>query len=180
MDNNNRSLHRSFAEIQQRTNILTDSMEVCKEFHEQYNNVMVNNVFADWTREDKARFLISKEEYHDFEHFLRIMKYELAIEKYHIRADHHQQQHPFSDDPNGVLSIQVIEVLERMIHNYLLSHTQAWCRIHTNRDAAEENMLIKTEIDLEVVQMDHTRETEFRQVHVRRSENYERNLLRPN
>ncbi|KAI9258012.1 hypothetical protein BDA99DRAFT_539027 [Phascolomyces articulosus] len=86
------------------------------------------------TQED-IKALALKEEHHAFEHFLRITKYQLAIEKYHVVAG-------ISPGDSQILHVDIIKSLEKIIEDYLSSHPKAFCHSHQHRDSEEMHLLI--------------------------------------
>ncbi|KAI9257983.1 hypothetical protein BDA99DRAFT_561429 [Phascolomyces articulosus] len=134
---------RSFEDLQQLISDLKtqirDGIQRYMDYSDLYKEMITNNRLAEQTTRSQGEFLVLKEGHHAFEHFLRKVRYELVIERFHIIAELMEKE------PRYSFSLDLIELLEEEIQEYLLSNAHIGCVLHSNSDAQERNLTIRVQ-----------------------------------
>ncbi|KAI9257992.1 hypothetical protein BDA99DRAFT_561437 [Phascolomyces articulosus] len=69
--------------------IIEKSMKTFSNYPDRFKDMITNRKLSQCTPEGRYQFNVLKEGHHEFEHFLRTVKYQVAIEKYNIAAWQH-------------------------------------------------------------------------------------------
>ncbi|KAI9250882.1 hypothetical protein BDA99DRAFT_541536 [Phascolomyces articulosus] len=158
---------RTFEELVQWINDLTvrihRMLQLYSAYPQLFEVMVVQNDLPHQTLDNQNKFLLLKQEHHVFEHFLRTIKYELAIERYNLtralsQCAPEQLQH----------SLDTIQPLEFMIHDYLVQNgctLSSFCQSHLNQDTEEANIIIESQSELKNMRDCINREKQFMEAH---------------
>ncbi|KAI9258044.1 hypothetical protein BDA99DRAFT_539061 [Phascolomyces articulosus] len=112
---------------------------------------------------EKNAIFRTQKDHHSFEHSLRRLKIQITIERYHI--EHKTGNYPHDNSVIGIMTLESMRHLERLMHHCLVASQRVRCKDHSNIFADVDFFRIRSERELKQFRDLEKEEGKFEQEH---------------